>query len=107
MTIQSSSARRVSRAGNSTMARPPLPITSSRRSRRMASTRQGLLSAGRNLFNDKRLYESRVEEITERADVGKGTLYRYFRNKEALILAVVEAGFDELRRRVQERTAQV
>jgi AcrR family transcriptional regulator len=73
----------------------------------MASTRQGLLSAGRKLFSDKGLYESRVEEITESADVGKGTLYRYFRNKEALILAVVEAGFDDLRRRVQERTAEV
>lgn len=72
----------------------------------MASTRHGLLSAGRKLFSDKGLYESRVEEITEMADVGKGTLYRYFRNKEALILAVVEAGFADLRLRVAERTSQ-
>jgi AcrR family transcriptional regulator len=70
----------------------------------MASTRQGLLSAGRKLFSDKGLYESRVEEITEMADVGKGTLYRYFRNKEALVLAVVEAGFADLRQRVAART---
>jgi AcrR family transcriptional regulator len=70
----------------------------------MASTRQGLLSAGRKLFSDRGLYESRVEEITEMADVGKGTLYRYFRNKEALVLAVVEAGFADLRQRVAART---
>jgi AcrR family transcriptional regulator len=72
----------------------------------MASTRQGLLAAGRKLFSDKGLYESRVEEITETADVGKGTLYRYFRNKEELIRAVVEAGFDDLRRRIEDRVSQ-
>lgn len=76
-----------------------------RRARRMASTRREILLAGRALFSEKGLYESRVEEITERADIGKGTLYRYFRSKEVLILAVVEAGFDDLRRRVAERIA--
>jgi len=75
-----------------------------RRERRKAITRQDLLLAGRKLFSEKGLYESRVEEITRTADIGKGTLYRYFRNKEALILAVVTAGFDELRHRVAERT---
>lgn len=81
------------------------PTTGGRRARRMASMRHELLLAGRKLFSDRGLYESRVEEITDTADVGKGTLYRYFRNKEALILAVVEAGFADLRRRVEERTA--
>jgi AcrR family transcriptional regulator len=76
-----------------------------RRARRMASTRQELLLAGRRLFSEKGLYDSRVEEITEMADIGKGTLYRYFRSKEALVLAVVEEGFAALRRRVSERTA--
>lgn len=82
------------------------PTTGDRRARRKASTRHELLLAGRKLFSDRGLYESRVEEITETADVGKGTLYRYFRNKEALILAVVEAGFEDLRHRVGERTVK-
>jgi len=86
--------------------RIPNSPTGGRRARRMASTRQELLLAGRKLFSDKGLYESRVEEITETADVGKGTLYRYFRNKEALIVAVVETGFDDLRRAVEERVAR-
>lgn len=74
---------------------------SDRRSRRTASTRRVLLLAGRSLFSEKGLYESKVEEITEKADIGKGTLYRYFASKEDLVLAVVEAGFDDLRRRVK------
>lgn len=77
-----------------------------RRARRMASTRREILLAGRALFSEKGLYESRVEEITERADIGKGTLYRYFRSKEDLILAVVDAGFEDLRRRVSERISR-
>ncbi|MBI1951313.1 MAG: TetR/AcrR family transcriptional regulator [Acidobacteria bacterium] len=81
------------------------PAVVDRRARRMASTRRDLLLAGRTLFSEKGLYESRVEEITERADIGKGTLYRYFRSKEDLILAVVDAGFEDLRLRVAERIA--
>jgi AcrR family transcriptional regulator len=69
----------------------------------MASARRELLPAGRKLFSGKGLYESRIEEITESADVGKGTLHTYFRNREALILAVVTGGFDDLRRQVEQR----
>lgn len=81
---------------------PRRPAIVGRQARRSESTRRVLLLAGRALFSEKGLYESRVEEITERADIGKGTLYRYFRSKEDLIVAVVAAGFDDLRRSVSE-----
>ena len=38
-------------------------------------------------------YETDMEEIAKTAGVGKGTLYRYFQNKEALYLQCVEDTF--------------
>lgn len=68
-------------------------LTAGRRATRKAVTREELLEAGRSLFSDRGLYESRIEDLTSRAGVAKGTLYQYFRDKDDLIQAVVERGF--------------
>jgi AcrR family transcriptional regulator len=73
-----------------------------RRERRKESTRRQLLVAGRRLFGRKGLYESRVDDLTSVAGIAKGTLYGYFADKEALVEAVVVAGFGELLDRVRE-----
>ena len=73
------------------------------RERRKRTTRSELLVAGRRLFSEKGLYRSRVEDLTHGAGIAKGTLYQYFRNKEDLIHAVEEAGFEELDRSVEYR----
>ena len=36
----------------------------------------------------------KIEDIAERAGVGKGTIYEYFSSKELLFAAIVEAGFE-------------
>lgn len=95
-------SKRFLREGSVLVSGVRRPAIADRRARRTASTRRDLLLAGRALFCEKGLYESKVEEITEKADIGKGTLYRYFRSKEDLVLAVVEAGFEDLRHRVLE-----
>ena len=81
-------------------ARPRL----GRRMQRKEWARQELLLAGRQLFSEKGLYESRVEDLARIAGIAKGTLYLYFRDKEDLIQAVVTAGFELLQQRVRERT---
>lgn len=82
----------------------PAPPRLGRRMERKVLTRQELLLAGRRLFSEKGLYESRVEDLTRIAGIAKGTLYLYFRDKEDLIQAVVTAGFELLQQRVRERT---
>jgi AcrR family transcriptional regulator len=81
------------------------PITKSQglRERRKSVTRSELLLAGRKLFSEKGLYLSRVADLTSGAGIAKGTLYQYFRSKEHLVQAVVEAGFSELREFVEQR----
>ncbi len=76
-----------------------------RRELRKQVTRRELLAAGRRLFSERGLYESRIEDVADRARIAKGTLYLYFRDKDDLILAVVSESFEELRAYVDLRRA--
>jgi len=69
---------------------------SGRRERRKTATRLELIEAGRRLFGEKGLYESRIEDLTAHAGIAKGTLYTYFAHKDELVRAVASAGFGEL-----------
>ena len=77
--------------------------TPGKRERRKFATRSDLIRAGRRLFSEKGLYESRIEDLTTEAGIAKGTLYTYFVDKDELIRAVASSGFDELEARVARR----
>jgi AcrR family transcriptional regulator len=62
-----------------------------RRERRRAETQQRILDAALQLFTTHGYLETTVEEITEAADVGKGTFFNYFPTKDALLAAIFEA----------------
>jgi AcrR family transcriptional regulator len=49
-----------------------------------------ILAAAARLFATHRFHEARMEDIAAVAEVGKGTLYRYFKDKEELYLALLE-----------------
>lgn len=57
----------------------------SRRERRRIDTRDRLFNAAMMLFSENDYDSVTVEMITELADVGKGTFFNYFVNKEAVI----------------------
>ncbi len=84
---------------------PERPQRHGRRERRKHITRGDLLAAGRKLFGQKGLYESRIEDLTTEAGIAKGTLYGYFSNKDELIHAVAADGFDRLLEYVQTTTS--
>src|SRR4051795_11284485 len=60
-----------------------------------ARNRTRILDAAREAFARSGL-DVGVEEIARRAGVGKGTLYRRFPTKEALVQAIVQDRLDEL-----------
>jgi len=63
--------------------------SSDRRSRRREATRQKLIDAARQLFAGQGVESTRINEITERADVGFGSFYNHFDDKEAIVETVL------------------
>jgi AcrR family transcriptional regulator len=70
--------------------------TSDRRQRRSADTRERLFHAALALFAQKGFAETTVEDITEAADVGKGTFFNYFPSKDHILLAFGELQLSKL-----------
>jgi AcrR family transcriptional regulator len=77
-----------------------------RRQRRGAETRERLFRAALRLFADQGFAETTVEDITNAADVGKGTFFNYFPSKEHLLIAFsdmqlrkLQATVDQMRER--------
>jgi AcrR family transcriptional regulator len=68
----------------------------SKRVQKARDVRDRILSAGRVCFSESGLYATRVDEITKRAGVAKGTFYLHFDSKEDLIRVVAEESFQEL-----------
>jgi len=77
-------------------------MSQSRVERRKEKTRRMLIAGALELFHEKGMHWTKVEDITERADVGKGTFYRHFETKEALIQEVLQEGIEILLGQVQE-----
>jgi AcrR family transcriptional regulator len=55
-----------------------------------------MLDAAARLFSTKRFHEVRIDDIAATARVSKGTVYRYFRDKEEMYLALLARASQEL-----------
>jgi AcrR family transcriptional regulator len=64
-----------------------------------------ILAAAARLFATQRFHEARMEDIATAAEVGKGTLYRYFKDKDELYDALLVRAGEQLSRRLAEETA--
>lgn len=67
-----------------------------RQKRRLKATRLKLLNAARDAFAEKGFDSTTIDEITERADVGKGTFYYHFTEKQDVIAELIERMMSEL-----------
>jgi len=67
-----------------------------RRVRHSAELRERLFRAALILFGKKGFAETTVEDITEAADVGKGTFFNYFPTKEHILMAFGEMQLGKL-----------
>jgi len=66
---------------------PAVHPRSDRRERRRVETRERLYRCALELFGERGYLETTVEDITEAADVGKGTFFNYFTTKEHVLAA--------------------
>ena len=58
--------------------------------------KQRIMQAAERLFRTRRFHETTLDEIAKAADVGKGTIYLYFSDKEDLIFQAAVEGFDAM-----------
>lgn len=64
--------------------------------------REQIMSAAEKLFTSRRVHEITMDEIATAAHVGKGTIYRYFADKDELFFQVATSGFEEMCRLLKE-----
>jgi len=88
--------------------RPAMPTSStaptSRRERERLMRRTAILAAAREVFAEHGYEKATIDEIAERAEFGKGTLYNYFQDgKEGILFAVLDELYDEIVALMQEQ----
>src|SRR6202140_5742479 len=76
--------------------------TTDRRQRRCSQIRERLFRAALNLFAENGFADTTVEDITNAADVGKGTFFNYFPSKDHILLAFAEMQLGKLRAAADE-----
>ncbi len=69
---------------------PPTASSGPRRQRRAAETRLRLFRCALDLFARRGFFKVTVEDITEAADVGKGTFFNYFESKDHVLGVMAE-----------------
>lgn len=80
-------------------------VEQGRGARRKARTRAELLTAARQVFAERGFHNASIAEITKAADVGVGTFYLHFRDKEDIFHSMLEEGVEHIREQVAKAVA--
>ena len=75
----------------------------SRREANKIKCRQQILKASRRLFKEKGYEDTMIDDVADKADISKATLYNYFPNKESLLVGTLEDQTETCRRYIEER----
>jgi AcrR family transcriptional regulator len=75
----------------------------SRQSRKTRATRRHLLGAASELFAEKGIDLTTIDDITQKADLGKGTFYYHFSDKNEVIAELISQMLDSLVRLMKEQ----
>lgn len=67
-----------------------------RKEREKRARQEAIMNAARKLFFEKGLDQVTMDDVAERAELSKGTLYLYFKSKEELYISVFLKGLDIL-----------
>jgi AcrR family transcriptional regulator len=80
---------------------PEIPLkcekTPNRRERRRAETRERIIRSALRLFSERGVTATTVEDITNAADVGKGTFFNYFPSKEHILAHLCQLQMGKIR----------
>lgn len=62
----------------------------SRREANKIKCRQDILKASRRLFKEKGYENTMIDDVADKAEISKATLYNYFPNKESLLVGTMD-----------------
>ena len=79
----------------------PWPAAAAR-ARGRADKREAVLRTAVRLFNEKGFHATSLDEVAERLNVTKPTLYYYVESKEAILFACVQTGLEMVREGIAE-----
>jgi AcrR family transcriptional regulator len=66
-----------------------------RKERELASRRDAILDAAREVFEKEGFFNTTMAQIASRAEFGVGTLYQFFPSKQLLFAEVIRQGLDD------------
>jgi AcrR family transcriptional regulator len=72
----------------------------------VAGRRLQIMRAVETLFTSRQVHEITLDDVIREAGVGKGTLYRYFKDKDDLFFQTATSGFDELHEMLASRVRE-
>jgi AcrR family transcriptional regulator len=74
----------------------------SRRERKKEETKENIIYNAVKFFKEKGFQETSMEEIAEKSDVSKGTLYNYFENKESILVGYFQTIISDYGKKTKE-----
>ena len=74
------------------------PSKSGAKTRRGAATQARLVDAAATVFAEHGYNSARISDMVRLAGISQGNFYRHFQSKDEILLAVLEAPLDDLRR---------
>ena len=78
-----------------------------RKAREKHARQEAIVKAARKVFFSKGLDQATIDDVAEKAELSKGTIYLYFQSKEELYLSVFLQGLDILTDQFQELWKQI
>src|SRR5713226_3356020 len=77
-----------------------------RRERERQEIRQSILSAARAIAAEEGWQAVTTRKVADRIEYSQPTIYEYFENKEAILLALLHQGFEDMLAAMQTARAQ-
>ena len=74
-----------------------------RRGREEQARLLAILGAAESVFASKGYYETRMDDIANKAELAKGTIYYYFKSKEEIYLHLLETESDKVYQSISAR----
>lgn len=77
-----------------------------RKEREKEARKQAILYAAGRVFSRKSYRDATLEEIAEEAELAKGTLYNYYRDKQDIFASLIQYGHDQFHQNIADVSGQ-